>query len=100
VWSKGNFELISSIYTEDYVGHFPGGQTVNGRDGIRNVVASHRVSFPDWDEQVLEVIVSGERAATRYRSRGTHDGDFFGIPATGNVEISLEFRRPGMKSIF
>jgi steroid delta-isomerase-like uncharacterized protein len=90
VWSKGNFELISNIYTEDYVGHFPGGHTVNGRDGIRNAVESHRVSFPNWNEQVLEIIVSGDNAATRYRSRGTHDGEFLGIPATGNEIDILE----------
>ena len=88
VWSKGNLDLISIIYTEDYVGHFPGGQTVNGRDGIRNTVESHRISFPNWDEQILEIIVNGNRAATRYRSRGTHDGKFLGVPATGNeIEI-------------
>lgn len=90
IWSKGNFELISSIYTEDYIGHFPGGQTVNGRDGIRITVEAHRTSFPNWDEQVLEIIVNGDRAATRYRSRGTHDGEFLGIPPTGNEVDILE----------
>jgi steroid delta-isomerase-like uncharacterized protein len=90
VWSKGNFDSISSIYTEDYVGHFPGGQTVNGRDGLKKTVQSHRVSFPNWDEQVLEIIVDGNHAATRFRSRGTHDGEFLGIPATGNKIDILE----------
>jgi steroid delta-isomerase-like uncharacterized protein len=90
VWSKGNFDSISSIYTEDYVGHFPGGQTVNGRDGLRKAVQSHRASFPNWDEQVLEIIVEGNHAATRYRSRGTHEGEFLGIPATGNEIDVLE----------
>ena len=47
VWSKGNYDSLSSIYTEDYVGHFPGGQTVNGRDGLRKTVESHRISFPN-----------------------------------------------------
>jgi hypothetical protein len=55
VWSKGNYDSISSIYTEDYVGHFPGGQTVNGRDGLRKTVQSHRASFPNWDEQVRHI---------------------------------------------
>jgi steroid delta-isomerase-like uncharacterized protein len=90
VWSKGNFASLSSIYTEDYVGHFPGGQTVNGRDDLKKTVQAHRVSFPNWEEQVLEIIVDGDHAATRYRSRGTHDGEFLGIPATGNKIDILE----------
>ncbi len=90
VWSKGNYDSLSSIYTEDYVGHFPGGQTVNGRDGLRKTVQSHRTSFPNWDEQVLEIIVDGNHAATRFRSRGTHEGEFLGIPATGNEIDILE----------
>jgi len=90
VWSKGKFDSLSSIYTEDYVGHFPGGQTVNGRDRLRKTVQSHRISFPNWDEQVLEIIVDGNHAATRFRSRGTHDGEFLGIPATGNEIDILE----------
>ncbi len=90
VWSKGNYDSLSSIYTEDYVGHFPGGQTVNGHAGLRKTVQSHRISFPNWDEHVLEVIVDGNHAATRYRSRGTHDGEFLGIPATGNKIDVLE----------
>ena len=92
VWSKGKFASISSIYTEDYVGHFPGGQTVNGRDGLRETVQSHRISFPNWDEQVLEIIVDGNHAATRYRSRGTHEGAFLGIPATGEKSTFSKLR--------
>ncbi len=32
IWSKGNLGLIETIYSEDFVGHFPAG-TVRGRDG-------------------------------------------------------------------
>jgi len=83
VWSKGNLDLIPEIYAEDYVGHFPGGQTVTGRDEIRELVKSHRTSFPDWNEEILESIVEGDRIVTRYRSRGTHRGEFLGYPPKG-----------------
>ncbi len=46
VWSKGNVELIASVYTEDYVGHYPGGEQIKGHEGIRRFVEAHRVSFP------------------------------------------------------
>jgi len=89
IWSKGNMELISTIYAEDYIGHFPGGTTITGRDGIQTEVTSHRTAFPDWVEEIQEIIVQGNHVATHYRSTATHLGPFQGIPSSGNqVEIA------------
>lgn len=89
IWSKGNTELISAVYAEDYVGHFPGGTSVTGRDGIRAAVMDHRAAFPDWIEEIQEIIVEENFVATRFRSTGTHSGPFQGIAPSGNrVEIT------------
>jgi len=89
IWSKGNTELISAVYAEDYVGHFPGGTSITGRDGIRAAVTSHRAAFPDWIEEIQEIIVEENSVATHYRSTGTHSGPFQGIAPSGNrVEIT------------
>lgn len=88
VWSKGNIELIPSVYAEEYIGHFPGGRTVIGREGIRTTIENLRTAFPDWTETIEHILVDGDHVVTVYRSTGTHDGEFFGNPATGNeVEI-------------
>jgi len=89
IWSKGNMELVATVYAENYVGHFPGGTTVTGRDGIQAAVTSHRAAFPDWIEEIQEILVEGNHVATHYRSTATHLGSFQGIPASGNrVEIT------------
>jgi steroid delta-isomerase-like uncharacterized protein len=89
IWSKGSMDLIPTVYAEDYIGHFPGGQTVTGRDGIKAAVTNHRAAFPDWVEEIQELIVEENRVATHYRSTATHSGPFQGIPASGNrVEIT------------
>lgn len=89
IWSKGNLELIATLYAEDYVGHFPGSTTVNGRDGIRAEVMSHRSAFPDWVEEMQEIIIEGDLIVTQFRSTGTHLGSFQGMPPGGNrVEIT------------
>ena len=89
VWSKGNMELITRLYAEDYVGHFPGGTTVTGREGIQAEVTSHRTAFPDWFEEMQKVIIEGNTVVTHFRSSGTHLGPFQGIPPSGNrVEIT------------
>jgi steroid delta-isomerase-like uncharacterized protein len=89
IWSKGKVELIPDLFSENYVGHFPGDQTVHGREGLAAEVTAHRTAFPDWAEEVEDEIVDRDRIAARFTSRGTNTGDFLGNPPTGaRVEIS------------
>lgn len=45
--------------------------------------------FPDIYHTIDDVIVEGDRAAVRFTLRGTHTGDFMGIPATHQpIEVS------------
>ena len=89
IWSSGNVELIPNLFSENFVGHFPGGDTVHGREGLAAEVMAHRKAFPDWTEEVEDEIIDHDRVAVRFRSRGTNTGDFLGNPPTGSrVEIS------------
>jgi hypothetical protein len=54
----------------------------SGRDGPRpgpNLLGA----FPDRQNVIEEVIAQGDRVFVKFRLTGTHQGDFFGIPATG-----------------
>lgn len=89
IWSKGNVELIPNLISENYIGHFPGGDIVHGREGLATEVTAHRNAFPDWVEEVEDELIDHDRIAVRFTSRGTNTGDFSGNPPTGNrVEIS------------
>jgi predicted ester cyclase len=45
-------------------------------------------AFPDGRSTIEEQIVQGDRVATRGTYRGTHQGDFMGMPATGKrIEV-------------
>ncbi len=88
IWSQGRIDRIPEIYAPDFVGHFPGG-TVRGPQGIRQRVESLRTAFPDWNEEVVDVIVEGNRVVTRFVSSGTNLGPFQGKEPTGRtIEIS------------
>jgi predicted ester cyclase len=54
-----------------------------GIEGIKEVVRKHRISFPDWNEKVDDVIAEGDRVVVRFTSTGTHLGEFEGIAPTG-----------------
>ena len=89
VWSKGNVDLVDELYATDVIGHFPGGETFSGREGFRSHVIAHRRSFPDWTEEIDDLVVEGNRVVARFTSRGTNLGRFLDRPPTGNrVEIS------------
>ena len=88
VWNSGNLDLIPEIYADDFVGHFPGG-AIHGQEGIRDVVADHRRAFPDWAEQIEDIVFEGDKVAVRFSSSGTNRGPNRGKPPTNrSVRIS------------
>ena len=52
-------------------------------------------AFPDLQAQIEDIVAADDRVALRLRFRGTHSGEFLGIPATGHpIEyVSHEFYR-------
>jgi steroid delta-isomerase-like uncharacterized protein len=88
VFSKGNVDLVDELYAAEFVGHFPA-ETFHGPEGIRSHVIAHRTAFPDWREEIEDLIVERDRVVARFTSRGTNLGAFLDKPPTGNrVEIS------------
>jgi steroid delta-isomerase-like uncharacterized protein len=52
--------------------------------------AGLRVAFPDLRIAISEQIAEDDRVATRKTFRGTHNGDFLGVPASGRpVEFEV-----------
>ncbi|HSR51706.1 MAG TPA: ester cyclase [Acidobacteriota bacterium] len=83
IWSKGNVDLITDLFSEDFVGHFPAAETVHGHEGLAAQVIAHRRAFPDWTEEVEDEILDGDRVAIRFTSRGTNMETLLGNPPTG-----------------
>lgn len=57
-------------------------------DGLKAFYDSFFAAFPDAHFTIGEVVQEGETVAVRGTIRGTHQGEFLGIPAT---ERSVEF---------
>lgn len=61
------------------------GPTTVGRDGWRGYRDDVRRGAPDFHNEVLDLIATGDRAAARLQFTGTHLGAILGIPATGRA---------------
>ncbi len=66
-----------------------------GRDTWREGAEVIKKAFPDLRVEIDDVVADGDRVALRLTIRGTHQGEFVGIPATGRQVsyISHEFYR-------
>lgn len=76
------------LYAEDYIYHGPGGQELRGRDGIRGLWDVYLTGFPDLSSTVEDMISQGDKLVLRWTIRGTHTGEFLGVPAS-NRKITL-----------
>ncbi len=54
-----------------------------GADGFKQVISMFLTGFPDLQVTLEDALAEGDKVATRGVLRGTHHGDFMGIPATG-----------------
>jgi predicted ester cyclase len=51
--------------------------------GLRQAYTEFRASFPDWHQEIIELVADGETVVGRFRCSGTQVGEWLGMPATG-----------------
>jgi steroid delta-isomerase-like uncharacterized protein len=89
-FNEGNFSVVDEIFTSDYVLHDPANpDEIRGPEGVKGYVQMYRSAFPDTQITVEDVIAEGDKVVTRWTGRGTHQGELFGVPPSGNrVEVT------------
>ena len=62
---------------------------MHGPEAVKQFAGMYRNVFPDITSTSEEQIAEGDTVATRWRARGTHQGELMGIAPSGNpVEIT------------
>jgi steroid delta-isomerase-like uncharacterized protein len=87
VYNRGDLRVVDEVAASDLVIHAPS-QEIRGREGAKQYVAALRAGFPDLRFTVEDQVAEGDMVVTRWTARGTHGGEFQGVPATGR-EIRL-----------
>lgn len=85
VWNQGNYAVVDEIVASDYIGHSSNPATeTHGREGVKQFYMALHRAFPDIHFTIEDQIAEGDRVVTRWAARATHQGEFQGIPPTGN----------------
>ena len=82
-WNRWEDRAVDELLSTDFTFRGSLGDHVHGRDGFRLYRDKVRSAFPDFHNEVREIVAEDERAAVRLRCSGRHEGELFGIAATG-----------------
>jgi len=89
-FEKGDFEAYKEVVAPEYVWYLPSRSTkpMSREKTIEFGKMLHN-AFPDFSYSIEELIAVEDRVISIFIFRGTHEGEFQGIPATGNkIEFS------------
>jgi steroid delta-isomerase-like uncharacterized protein len=68
---------------DDIVVNQAGGEPVVGLEGYITMMEATYKGLPDFHVVLEDQFATDDRVVCRWRAAGTHEGDLFGIPATG-----------------
>lgn len=84
VWNGRRLDVVDELYSPDYVADYrPFAPLREGRDAVREMVERACATFPDYHEELLSMLVEGDRAAVHLRITGTQDGAWGPLPPSG-----------------
>ncbi len=90
VQNNKNMDLFDELNAEDFVNLSAPPGMPSDREGGKMFLGGFLAAFPDSQVTVDDMIAEGDRVATKKTFRGTHTGDFMGIPPTGN-RVTLQY---------
>jgi uncharacterized protein len=89
IMNKGKLDMFNdSNFTKDVVMHVSPADIV-GIDSSRAYYANFLTGFSKITFTIKDVFGQGDKLVKHWNFKGTHTGDFFGIPATGKT-VSLD----------
>jgi steroid delta-isomerase-like uncharacterized protein len=91
-FNASDYDQIRGIFTPDFVNHnpppFPG--ATPDVDGMIRTMQMFRGAFPDANGELVRTIGEGDIVVLHDIVRGTHEGEWMGVPATAR-EVEVEF---------
>lgn len=81
VWNQRNLSIVDQLFSPNHAFHSPGSPPLD-REGHKQMIGHFQSAFPDGKNDTDEMVAEGDRVVQRWTYRGTHQGEFQGIPPT------------------
>jgi steroid delta-isomerase-like uncharacterized protein len=79
-----NMDAVDELVDERYIGYDPSlPEPLRGPQGFKENVSMFRAAYSDGRITVDDQVAEGDKVASRWTGRGTHDGELMGIAPTG-----------------
>ena len=88
-FSEKNIDLLTSENFHEDVTVVTASGNVTGLNDFKAYYANYINGFSDGEFSVVNAFAQGDNLVKQWSFKGTHDGDFFGIPAT-NKSLDLK----------
>ena len=79
-----NIEIINLDNFDENIKTITAGGDVNGIEAFKAYYNNYITGFSDAEFNIVDIFGEGDKIVKHWSFKGTHDGEFFGIPATGN----------------
>jgi predicted ester cyclase len=84
VWNRRGLDRVTDFYAPDFVADYrPYSPLREGHEGIRRMVDGAWTAFPDYHEELHELIAEGERVVVHLTISGTQKGQWGPLSPTG-----------------
>jgi steroid delta-isomerase-like uncharacterized protein len=86
--NSGDAKIGQEVISPSALFHVPlGPEPLKGLDGYLQILGMMRSAFPDIQWSLRETVCEDDKVVARFETRGTHRGDFMGVPATGKETV-------------
>lgn len=86
-WGSGDLASFEQILAPSYIRRSKTGPEDFAK--LQKTIQAMHAAFPDSTIEILQIVEDGDRAAIHWQTRGTHQGPYMEVPATGrSVTVS------------
>jgi steroid delta-isomerase-like uncharacterized protein len=83
-----DWETASKLHSSDFIYHGPNESITMTREELGQEITMLASAFPDFSRTIEDMIAEGDKVVCRITWRGTHKGEYKGMPATGKQVTS------------